>query len=264
MTLLFNKYGVGVPLSDSFIFSKLKIKEQANKWLIDNFNDSFKLVTIDDLPDNYYDYYWIKWNDLDSGIDRAEYRRELHTPMRYSIKDVLEYDGYEELLPYGKSYFITFPIEYIKRMCTKYLGGFVDKKILVLGCGTGECLLMLEAYGMHATGMELNKYAFKYANPLSISRMIFGDFLVDTNQIQDKSYDVVFSNMLSWVTKNDILPLLIEINRIGYLFIQDHLLDGNSYKIRRKSWWQKQFNSSGMSYLPNTTRVALCRGLQNG
>lgn len=260
MDLVCNRYGFGVPLTPNFIFNKDNIKNRIDKYLSENFNDSFKNPTIADLPENYLDYCWIPWLEYnEQSLDKVQFRRDLYTPYTLTSRDIEEYDGIDFLLPYRKSYFLSFPIKYILKMLKKHLGSFIDKKCLVLGCGTGECLLMLEAYGIHAVGIESSRYGILNVNPMAQQRVKFGDFLAEVYSIQDKQYDFVFTNLLSWVDKRDINPLLIEINRISWMFITQHLSDGNSYKTRSKKWWQKQFTKAGMQAFPASCRVALCK-----
>ena len=260
MNIVCNRYGFGVPLSSEFDFSKRKAKEQIESFLSENFNDSFKNPSIIELPENYLEYCWIPWLDYNEhSLDKVQFRRDLYTPYTLTSKDIEEYDGYEELLPYRKSYFLSFPIKYILKMLKKHLGGFVDKKCLVLGCGTGECLLMLEAYGIHAVGVESSRYGILNVNSLAQSRVIFGDPLAELYSAKDKQYDFVFTNLFSWVDKRDINPILIEINRISWMLISQHMYDGNSYKSRSKAWWIKQFQKAGMKSFPSSCRIAMCQ-----
>lgn len=260
MELSFNRYGFGVPLSSEYIFNKVKVKESVDSYLAENFDDTFKNPSIEELPENYLDYVWIPWLEYDEhSLNKVQFRRDLYTPYTLTSKDIEEYDGDEELLPYRQSYFKSFPIKYILKMVKKHIGNFVDKKCLVLGCGTGECLLMLEAYGIHAVGIESSRYGILNVNPLAKQNVKFGDFLADVYSIPDKQYDFVFTNLLSWVDKRDINPLLVEINRISWMFITQHFYDGNSYKTRSKNWWQKQFTKAGMQAFPASCRIALCK-----
>lgn len=261
---IFNKYGVGIPISDDYLLVKSSLKLEINKWLVDNFSDDFKFSSLQDLPKNYYDYYWIKWGeDIDESLYRAECRKDLHTNPDCIVKDLEEYYSEKDKLEsYAKSYLDVFPYKYIINTTKECLGDFYNKKILVLGCGTGECISLLQGFGFDAYGIELNVKAFNQCN-LAFPKMMFGDFLVDTLKIPNKFYDVVFTNMLSFVSRKDVLSLLIEINRIGKLFIQHYWIDGTSYHSKSKDWWHKKFNESGMSYYPSTIKKALCNEVSN-
>lgn len=257
--LSFNRYAFGVPLSQEYIYSEQKVKKEVDAYLVDNFNDSFKQSSYLDLPEDYENYCWVPWSEYDKdAFYKIQFRRDLYTPFSLTSRDIEFYDGEDELLPYRKVYFQSFPIKYILKMCKKHFGGFVDKKCLVLGCGTGECLLMLEAYGIHATGFESAKYAYENCNPLARPSVRFGDFLSDICLVEDKKYDFVFTNLLNWIDRKDIVTVLSEVNRISTMFIAQYLYDGNSYKTKSKQWWQKQLTKAGMSIFPASARVALC------
>lgn len=259
MNLLFNKYGFGVPISNEYEYSSAKIKETVDKYLMENFDESFKTASIQELPENYLEYCWTPWLEYnEKSFDRIQFRRDLYTPYTLTSRDIEEYDGDEELLPYNQVYFRSFPIKYIMKMCKKHLNGFFNKKCLVLGCGTGECLLMLESYGIHSIGIESAKYAIENVNPLASRVVKFGDPIADIYNIPDKSFDLVFTNLLNWVDRRDIVPVLTEINRISRICILQHSYDGNSYKLKSKKWWQKQFNKAGMSYSPASIRITVC------
>lgn len=260
MELCFNKYAFGVPLSQEYVFVKSKVKSAVEDFLVKNFDvGSFQNSTYLELPDDYQDYCWIPWAEYsDESFDKIQFRRDLYTPFSLTSRDIEFYDGYEDLLSYRKSYFITFPIKYILKMCKKHFGNFMDKKCLVLGCGTGECLLMLEAYGIHADGLESAKYACENVNPMAVSRVKFCDFLSEIYSIESKKYDFVFTNILNWIDRRDISTILTEVNRISTMFITQYLSDGNSYKSKSKQWWQKQFTKAGMSVFPASARVAMC------
>ena len=42
------------------------------------------------------------------------------------------------------------------------------------------------------------------------------------------------------------------------MIITQHLYDGNTYKLKSKTWWQKQFQKAGMTPFPASARIAMC------
>lgn len=259
MEISFNKYAFGVPLSQEFAYSENKTKELVEKYLVENFDDSFTQATYADLPDDFEEYCWIPWSEYNSdSFYKIQSRRDLYTPFMNTSRDIEFYDGEDELLSYRKTYFKSFPIKYILKNCKKHLGGFVDKKCLILGCGTGESVLMLESYGIKTLGIESAKYAFENCNSLARPSVKFCDVLAELFTIEDKKYDFVFTTLLNWIDRKDVPAVLQEINRISTMFIAQYLSDGNSYKIKSKSWWQKQITKAGMTAFPASARVAMC------
>lgn len=259
MDISFNKYAFGVPLTQEYAYTESKVRKRVEEYLVSKFDDSFKSANYLDLPEDFEDYCWIPWSEYtNDSYYKIQCRRDLYTPFTLTSRDIEFYYGEEELVSYRKSYFKFFPIKYILKTCKKHLGGFVDKKCLVLGCGTGECLLMLEAYGIKATGLESAKYAFEHCNELAKPSVKFCDCLSEIFSIEDKSYDFVFTNLLNWIDRKDVLPVLTEINRISTMFITQYITDGNSYATKSKAWWQKQITKAGMRAFPSSSRVALC------
>lgn len=259
LDISFNKYAFGVPLSQDFIFKEDSVKQLVDKYLIDNFDMSFEKASYSDLPDDFEDYCWIPWSEYNKdSLYKIQCRRDLYTPFTLTSRDIEFYDGEDELLSYRKTYFNYFPIKYILKMCKKHLGGFVDKKCLILGCGTGESVLMLESYGINTLGLESSRYAFDNCAKLAKPSIKFCDFLAELFIIESKKYDFVFTNLLNWIDRKDIPTILSEINRVSTMFMTQYISDGNSYKTKSKSWWQKQITKSGMIAFPASARVAMC------
>jgi hypothetical protein len=254
----FNRFGFGIPIEGD-ILDIQKTKEEVIAWIADNLDPSFEDASPLDLPKDYLNYYWGKWNCINESIEIAKYRREMYTPPDVIRRDIYEYDGEEELLEYKNSYFLTFPINQIIEKTKSILGNLVNKKCLILGCGTGESILHLEAYGIDTYGIENDVYAFKNVNKLAASKVIFGDVLCDTQRYPSDCFDIVYTSRMSWICKKDVPTVLEDITRICKgVFFQNPIMDGNSYKKRSKKWWIEQFKQCNMG-TNNSRRYAICR-----
>ena len=238
--MIFNRFGFGIPLQGD-VLNKNETKNKAINWLIKHFDDSFKQASPLDLEDSQ-NYYWGSWNNIDLSIELASNRLEFGTPCTCSVDSNCYYDE----LSYCESYRTFLDIERIERKCKKYLGDR-KKKCLVLGCGTGESILLFESFGIETLGMECDINSFKNANKLAIPNMIFGDILVDTQKFENNSFDIVYTDRLSLIHKNDILSFLTDVKRICRgLFFQSYITFDNSYKKLKQSWFDKQYAKAGM------------------
>lgn len=239
--MIFNRFGFGIPLQND-ILNKKEIKEKATRWLVKNFNDSFKEASPLDIKD-CQNYYWCSWNNIDLSIELASIRLELSTPIECSVNS----NCYYHSIPYSEAYRDILNIERIEQKCKKYLDEGNKKKCLILGCGTGESILALESIGIETVGMECEIESFKNANKLAIPNMIFGDILVDTQKFDNDSFDIVYTDRLSLIHKNDIEYFLSEIKRICRgLFFQSYITFDDSYKKLKQSWFDKQYEKVKM------------------
>ena len=233
--MLYNRFGFGIPIQND-ILNKKEIKEKATKWLVKNFDESFKQASPLDITD-CQNYYWCSWNNLDLSVELACSRIELCTPTTCFVDS----SSYYKDLPYAECYRDILNLDRIERKCTKYLDEG-KKKCLILGCGTGESILAFESIGIETVGMECDVNSFRNANKLALPNMIFGDILVDTQKFDNNSFDIVYTDRLSLIHKNDIEYFLSDVKRICRgLFFHPYILFEGSYKKRKQSWLDKQF-----------------------
>ena len=246
----FTKYGFGVSF-DGDVIDKKEIKTKVTKWLIANFNDSFKSASLCDIP-NTKDFYWVSWKEnLDESLDRICARSEMCTTSCY-----VDSSRYLNNASYSSSFHSFFNPHFIYNKCKKYIG-IENKKAIILGCGTGEGILSLESYGIETIGMDNCLNSFSNANKLAYSNMVFGDFLVDTKKYNSKYFDLVYTDRSSLIHKYDIQAFLMEVRRICKgLFIQDFVSFDNSFKKRKDSWWKDMYEEVGMTY--KSMNLLLC------
>lgn len=239
--MIFNRFGFGIPIQ-SDILNKNETKRKATEWLVKHFDDSFKQASPLDIED-CQNYYWCSWNNIDLSIELASNRLELYTPCSCFV----DTNAYYRNISYSDCYRDIININRIEQKCKKYLDESSRKRCLILGCGTGESILAFESLGIETLGIECDINAFRNANKLALPNMIFGDLLVDTQKFDNNSFDIVFTDRLSLIHKKDIEFFLTDIKRICRgLFFQTNIIFEGSYKKRKQSFIDKQYENSKM------------------
>lgn len=238
--MIFNRFGFGIKIQND-VLNKKEAKAKATNWLVKHFDDSFREASPLDI-DDCQNYYWGSWNNIDLSIELASTRLELSTPCECFVNS----NAYFKNCTYRDCYRDFLDVARIEQKCKKYLDGH-RKKCLILGCGTGESILALESVGIETIGIECDVGAFKNANKLALPNMIFGDILVDTQKFDSNSFDVVYTDRLSLIHKNDIESFLLDIKRICRgLFFQSYVSFDDSYKKLKQSWFDKQYEKVKM------------------
>lgn len=121
--MIFNRFGFGIQLQND-VLNKKEVKDKATKWLVKNFNESFKEASPLDIKD-CQNYYWCSWNNIDLSIELASIRLELSTPVECYVNS----NYYYHELPYSEVYRDIINIERIEQKCKKYLDEENKKKM---------------------------------------------------------------------------------------------------------------------------------------
>jgi len=129
--------------------------------------------------------------------------------------------------------------------------GIYFKKLLDVGCASGEVVRDFRRLGIDAYGIENNKTILKRC--VVPKYCTFGD-MYDLSAIKDNTFDVIYTNSLMYAWPMEILKILQAFHRITthvvYLCCPflDTILDLNNdlYRtfIAKESWWDQQFKEA--------------------
>lgn len=113
------------------------------------------------------------------------------------------------------------------------------KRILEIGCGTGEFLTTASSFGHEAVGLDLSGAVVEYLRAKSPQIAVFSGDLENAN-LQDESFDVVAAfHVLEHIDKvTDFLSSLHKkIRPDGILFASVPNIDCLYHLVMRKKWW---------------------------
>ena len=121
---------------------------------------------------------------------------------RYMVNDYDQYaDQRQKVLKKGES----LPHRFVEKPAMrKLLPDLKDKKILLLGCGTGEETLLLEDFGADSmVGIDLSKESIRLANE-SYPRYEFRVADMHELPFQDASFDFIYSSLAVHYSSNPL------------------------------------------------------------
>jgi SAM-dependent methyltransferase len=135
------------------------------------------------------------------------------------------------------------------------------KKLLDVGCASGELVRDFRRLGIDAYGIENNKEILK--NNVSSKYCKYGD-MRDLSSIKDSSFDVIYTNCLMYAFPTEVVGILNEFNRIAkkavylccpylenaqYLSKTPYANDPYRVFLAKSSWWDKQFKEANFKKL---------------
>lgn len=140
---------------------------------------------------------------------------------------------------------------YIKQLISYY--GSPSGKLIEIGCGNGDFLLLAKLAGFEIAGLELSAHSTGVANEkLGTNSVICGT--LDTINLPEKEYDIccLFDSIEHF---RDPVASLKKIRKIlkpnGVLFIVTPSLDSKSAKFLKHNWME--FKPEHLSYFDSQT-----------
>lgn len=134
--------------------------------------------------------------------------------------------------------------------------GVKFKKLLDVGCASGELVRDFRRLGVDAYGIENNKDVLKRS--VTPSYCVYGD-MRDLSDIKDSSFDLIYTNCLMYAFPTEIVGILTEFHRIATkaVYLCCPYLENTAYLandpyrvfLAKSSWWDNQFKEANFKKL---------------
>jgi SAM-dependent methyltransferase len=176
--------------------------------------------------DGLSQFIWTRWDRFGhKASQEMSNRSRLLSNVTYSHKDF--YENYSGLgKPYDDCFDQYIPMRHrwfaLERAYKKTT--FKNKRLLDLGCASGNQMLGFSHRGIIPYGLEINPWFLKDLSPLIKDNVIFGDAMMDTYLFADASFDIVISSVHGFCAYPEMQQLFSEVARmmvLGGVFLLD-------------------------------------------
>lgn len=200
-SIIVNAFGFGVRLDGKY--TSAEIYNTVLKHKPDAISTNHPVVVNWSL---YNKYVWLPWSRLSHTCGEHIIRRCQMATVPTNSDDVIEnYIGTG--LHYNNAWTQYITTSDRLSAITKFTT-IKDTRILDLGCGCGNALTMLGAYGADVYGIEAHPEMYNSRNMLLENRIVFGDALECLYAFKPGSFDVVIVSMIGNVWWKDVSMFL--------------------------------------------------------
>lgn len=241
-SLVVNGFGFGVHLGG--FYTVAEIFQTAIKYKPENPESNHPAVSD---WNTYNNFTWVPWSRLNPNTGEHIARRcKMVTYSGMSDEVFTDYVGTGDSVKHAWMRYI--PTSERIGALTRFGIDLNGVRVLDLGCGCGNNLLSMAAYGMDVYGMDAHPEMYNQRHDLLRDRILFGDALSSLHVFKNNSFDVVIVSMLGSVWWNDVIQFLSSVGEklhTGGIMMLD-TMPHKHVALKAKSMYKNVLPESGV------------------